>query len=71
MNPTGPKYIDLAASLIMGYSVHDFVTQVLLKTTTKDKFFKVVTIVYILGTLIYTFISYGAYAILNRDPRVK
>lgn len=71
MSPTGPKYIDLAASLIMGFSVHDFVSQVLLQTTTHDKFFKVVTIVYIIGTIIYTFITYGAYAIVNRAPRVE
>lgn len=68
--PTGPKYIDLAASLIMGYSIHDFVVQVLFKTTTNDKFIKVVGLVYVAGTIIYTFISYGAYAILNREPRV-
>jgi hypothetical protein len=53
----------------MGYSIHDFVVQVLFKTTTSDKFTKVVGMVYIAGTLIYTFISYGAYAILNRHPR--
>jgi hypothetical protein len=50
----------------MGYSIHDFVVQVLFKTTTNDKFIKVVGMVYVAGTIIYTFISYGAYAILNR-----
>lgn len=69
--PTGPRYIDLAASLIMGYSIHDFVVQILFKTTTNDKFKKVVFMVYIAGTIIYTYISYGAYAIINRKPRVE
>lgn len=36
--PTGPKFADLAASLIMGYAIHDFVVQVLFRTTTIDKF---------------------------------
>ena len=67
--PTGPKYTDLAASLMMGYSIHDFVVQVLFKTTTNDKFQKVVKMVYVAGTIIYTFITYGAYAIINRHPR--
>lgn len=62
----GPKFIDLAASLIMGYSIQNFIVQVLFKTTTNDKFHKVVAWVYIAGTLVYTYISYGAYAIINR-----
>lgn len=66
LSATGPKYIDLAASLIMGYSIHDFVVQVLFKTTTNDKFKKIIKLVYIAGTLIYTFISFSAYAIVNR-----
>lgn len=64
--PTGPKFIDLAASLIMGYSIHDFVVQILFKTTTNNNFGRVVKMVYVAGTLIYTFISYAAIAIINR-----
>jgi magnesium-transporting ATPase (P-type) len=30
---TGPKYTDLASSLVMGLSIHDFVVQILFKTT--------------------------------------
>lgn len=64
--PTGPNYIELASSLIMGYSIHNNVAQVLLLTTTNDKFVKIVFWVYFSGFLIYTFITYGAYAIINR-----
>lgn len=55
---------------MMGYSVHDFVIQVLYKTTTNDKFKGVISAVYIAGTVIYTFISYAGYTIINRQPRV-
>lgn len=65
---TGPQYSDLAASLIMGYSIHDFVIQVLCKTTTNDKFKKVVKIIYVASILVYTYISFGCYAIVNRHP---
>jgi hypothetical protein len=65
----GPKFIDLAASLTMGYSIQNFIVQVLFKTTTNDKFQKVVFWVYFAGALIYTYISYAAYAIINRSPR--
>lgn len=58
----GPGFIDLAASLIMGLSTHDVVTQLLLKTTTPDKYTKVVVFVYIIGFTVYTFISYGGYS---------
>lgn len=67
--PVGPRFIDLGASLIMGYSIHDFVVQVLFKTTTYDKFRRVIAMVYIAGTLIYTYITYACYAIVNRQPR--
>ena len=66
----GPSFIDLAASLTMGYAIHDFVVQVLLNTTTHDKFPRVVYAVFISGILVYTFITYGAYAVVNREPRV-
>ena len=69
--PTGPQFTELASSLIMGYSIHNMVVQILLKTTTNDRFTKVIFMVYISGFIIYTFIAYGAYAILNREPRVS
>lgn len=53
----------------MGYSIHDFVVQILFKTTTNNNFGRVVKMVYVAGTLIYTFISYAAIAIINREPR--
>lgn len=65
----GPKYVDLGASLMMGYSIHGFYIQYLFKTTTKDKFTKILIAVFIAGFLIYTFISYSGYAIINREPR--
>lgn len=67
--PTGPYYTELASSLIMGYSIHNMVVQILLRTTTNNKFVKIVFWVYLSGFLVYTFITYGAYAIINRQPR--
>lgn len=64
--PTAPKYIDLGAALMMGYSIHNFFVQVLYKTTTNDKFQKVVLAVYITGILVYTFIAYSGYSVINR-----
>lgn len=66
---TGPYYTELASSLIMGYSIHNMVVQILLRTTTNNKFVKIVFWVYLSGFLVYTFITYGAYAIINRQPR--
>ena len=63
---TGPQFINLAASLTMGYAIHDFVVQILLNTTTHDKFRRVVFAVFVGGIIIYTFISFGAYAVVNR-----
>ena len=60
--PTGPGFVDLSASLLMGYSVHNIVTQILIQTTTPDKYRRVITIVYIIGIILYTFIVYGAYS---------
>ena len=62
----GPKYIELAASLAIGYAIHDFMVQVLVTTTTVDKFKRVIKIVYIGAMLFYTYISLGGFAIINR-----
>ena len=77
--PTGPRsvplatpnFINLGAALSMAYSVHDVVMQVLLKTTTKDKFTGVVRFVYVAGTIIYTFICFGCFSIVNRTALVS
>jgi hypothetical protein len=68
--PVGYKFIDLAASLTMGYSIQNFMVEVLIKTTTNDKFKRVIFWVYIAGGLVYTYISFGAFAIINRKPRI-
>ena len=52
----------------MAYSIHNMVIQILFKTTTNDKFNKVIIMVFISGFFIYTFICYGAFAIVNRKP---
>jgi len=53
----------------MGYAIQNVMVQVLFKTTTNDRFQRVVFWVYIAGFFIYTYISYAAYAIINRTPR--
>ena len=52
----------------MAYSIHNMVIQILFRTTTNDKFNKVIIMVFISGFFIYTFICYGAFAIVNRKP---
>ena len=47
----------------MGYAIHDFVAQVLLRTTTHDKYTKVIVWTYLLGTVAYTFITFGCFGI--------
>ena len=61
IHSTGVGLVDLSASLTMGYAVHDFVSQILLKTTTPDKYNKIVIITYLIGISVYTFISFGCY----------
>jgi hypothetical protein len=52
----------------MAYSIHDFVVQVMIKNPNRAQYPKLVVLTYILGTFAYTYISYGSFAILNRDP---
>ena len=59
--PVAPQFIDLAAALIMGFSVQSFVDQVLLKNTTPDKYARCVLIMTIGGILAYIFISFGCF----------
>lgn len=47
----------------MGYAIHDFVAQVLLRTTTHDKYTKVIVWTYVLGTAAYTFITFACFGI--------
>lgn len=68
--PTGPKFINMAAALTGAYAIHDFVVQVLVNTTTPDKYGRVVKGVYAIGVFVFTFIAMGAYAIANRKSRV-
>lgn len=67
---TGSKFVDLAASLTMGYSIQNFFVEVLLRTTTNNNFKKIIFWVFVVGAIVYTYISFGAYAIINRKPRV-
>lgn len=56
-----PQFVDLAAALIMGFSVQSFVDQVLLKNTTPDKYGRCIFAMTIGGILAYIFISYGCF----------
>ena len=67
---TTPDFINLGAALTMAFSIHDVVMQILPRTTTKDKFMSVIKAIYIASAFIYTFICFGAYAIVNRMPTV-
>lgn len=64
------NFIDLGISLTLGYSIHDFVVQVLVRTTTADKFKRVVTIVYFSSIICYTIYSLSGMSLINREPRV-
>jgi hypothetical protein len=83
--PSGPRtipvadheWVNLSAALVMGYAIHDFIVQVLIKNPDRSDYFRIVWHVYLLGMITYTFISYGCYgkfyvilAIVNRTPRI-
>lgn len=67
----GPKFIDLAASMNLGYATQDFIVQVLVNTTTANKFRRVIIVVYFAAILFYTYITFGGIAILNRESNVE
>ena len=63
---TGPKFMELAASLNIGYAIQDFIVQVLVNTTTANKFRRVIIVVYLSAICFYTYVTFGGIAILNR-----
>lgn len=68
MRPFENDSVNFAAALLMAYSIHDFVVQIMIKNPNRNEYPKLVVITYILGTIAYTYISYGSFAILNRTP---
>jgi hypothetical protein len=65
--PSGPPFT-LASSLMTAYSIHDFLMHNIIKNPNRQDYTKIVGITYLIGTAAYTFIAYGAYAIVNRVP---
>ncbi len=65
--PSGPKsippvhrnFVDLAASLAQGFAIQTFFIPILRKNGNRNLFKKLLSITYIIGTLIYCFIGYS------------
>ena len=62
----GSQPIELLAALTMAFSVHDVVVQILVKSTSQQYFGKIIKIQFIIGALVYAYIAFGCYAIINR-----
>ena len=66
--PEGPKTVVpigrpslLAATLIMAYSIHDFMVQNIIKNPRRNEYQSVVKYTFIIGTLVYAFITLGSF----------
>ena len=68
---TGPKYFELISTLTIGYGIQDFVAQILIKTTTADKYRRIILWVYGIGFFLYTIFSLAGFSILNREANVE
>ncbi len=62
-----PLFVDYAAALAQGFAIQTFFIPILHKRGARHLYKKILGVTYVVGILIYTFISYsGAYSIVNR-----
>ena len=66
--PSGPNTVPVAgppvtliATLMMGYSIHDFLVQNLIKNPRRYEYQGVVKSTFFLGTLAYAYMTFGSY----------
>ena len=59
--PTTGPWVVIASSLMMGYSVHDFLVQNLIKNPRRHEYQGVVKSTFVLGTLAYLYMSFGSF----------
>lgn len=56
----GQPYL-LASTLMMAYSIHDFMVQNIIKNPRREEYIPIVNATFIIGTLVYTYIAMGAF----------
>jgi hypothetical protein len=72
--PSGPRVVPafgppvtLTATLMMGYSIHDFLVQNLIKNPRRYEYQGVVKSTFIYGTIAYAYFTYGSFG--KTDPK--
>jgi hypothetical protein len=67
-SPSGPKTvpvtgypITMASTLIMGYSIHDFLVQNIVKNPSRKDYQKIVGITFIIGILACVYLTLGSF----------
>jgi hypothetical protein len=60
MEPFGSPNL-LVSTLLMAYNVHDIVTQNIIKNHRKEDYRSIVAVTFLMGTLVYTFITEGSF----------
>jgi hypothetical protein len=60
VEPVGSPYL-LASTLMMAYSIHDFLVQNIIKNPRRQEYIPIVNATFVIGTLAYTYISMGAF----------